>query len=834
METEKDTLIADGLFDGRYRIESLIGTGGMAKVYKAEDSISGRTVALKMLKDEISGDKEALARFTTEAKAMSLLSHPNIIGIYDISLNTEKKYLVMEYAEGISLRTYMDKRGALSFDELEGFSEQILAALNHAHSKGVVHRDIKPQNIMIMKDGIVKVTDFGIAKLATTATVSLDEEAMGTVYYISPEQAEGAEADNRSDLYSLGVMMYEMATGELPFYNDHAAAVLLAHIQTKPEPPRQINRNISRGLEQFILCAMEKNPEKRYQSALDMFRELRRLKKSKWAMARTAARIKKDKRSKVNRENNRPSRSMTPVILGIAFALLAVGIVSVFTALDRLKIGTLGTESITVPDVVGQAYADADECGSTEAYKAMLENLGLGSDYKVSVEYLYTDLYDKGTVMAQSPAGGASRKAPCDIKLTVSLGVETVILGDYTDMEMREAETKLRSLGFQVEIGKEDNPVFGKNYVIRTSPEPGSRVKKGSKVYLSVSNGIGTGLSNMPDLTGYTEAQVVSKLNNVYHFKVGKVTYTRSLSPAGTVLFHTPAVNETVYQGFTTVDFVVSGGPDFGVYYIPTVKGMKSDKAIAILENLGFQVSVRKAQSKEEVGTVINNSIVGIETTTVYLTVSGGEDYSDRVYMLNVIGNTSSNAETLLSGYLADKTDVRFEYIRKRSDKAVGTVIAQSPAANERINIDGNLLVITLTVSEGPDYSVMVKVPGVTGVSEQVADLLLTEADISSEKIYIHNDAPAGTVLYQSEKEGVLLYGLQGLISIRLTISLGPEETLPEVTTGPEEGGPANPDETADPSDTTEISISDAELSSETAAAPEAHINPVPETSANA
>ena len=215
------------VLDNRYRIERIIGMGGMAVVFRAEDLLMRRIVAVKILKDDIARDEVSVKRFINESKAVSMLSHPNIVTIYDVSVRSDAKYIVMEYIEGITLKNYMTKKGKLEFREIIMYTEQVLRALEHAHQKGIVHRDIKPQNIMLLKNGIIKVMDFGIAKLPNAETVTVKDSAIGTVYYISPEQASGKPIDARSDIYSLGVMMYEMATGKLPFTADSPVSVAL-------------------------------------------------------------------------------------------------------------------------------------------------------------------------------------------------------------------------------------------------------------------------------------------------------------------------------------------------------------------------------------------------------------------------------------------------------------------------------------------------------------------------------------------------------------------------------------------------------------------------------
>jgi len=266
----------NAVFDGRYQIIDTIGEGGMAVVYKATDLQTGETVALKMLKESISDNTQALRRFINESKAVAMMNHANIVKIHDVSVQTEHKFIVMEYIKGITLRDYMDKKKKLSWQEATAFIAQILQALDHAH-KRLVHRDIKPQNIMIMEGGFIKVADFGIAKLPNAETVTMIDHAVGTIYYISPEQARGKKIDARSDLYSLGVMFYEMLTGELPFMAETSYAIMTKHINEAPVPPRQKVPQLPIGIEQIILCAMEKDPARRYQNASQMLRHIYRI-----------------------------------------------------------------------------------------------------------------------------------------------------------------------------------------------------------------------------------------------------------------------------------------------------------------------------------------------------------------------------------------------------------------------------------------------------------------------------------------------------------------------------------------------------------------------------
>ena len=297
------------VFDKRYKIEKVIGVGGMAIVFKAEDILMNRTVAIKMLKNDVAGDTEALRRFINESKAVAMLSHENIVNIYDVSVKGNTKYIVMEYIEGITLKAFLKhKGGSLSWRETLNISEQILRALEHAHSKGVIHRDIKPQNIMLLKNGLIKVADFGIAKLPDTDSFTVTDQAIGTVNYISPEQAMNKEPiDERSDLYSVGVLMYELSCGELPFTGDTPVAVAYKHVNETPRSPREIKPEMPQGLEQIIMRAMEKSPEMRYQSAKQMLTHISALRKNPGIKFRSAAELeamKADRKRRRKRQRN--------------------------------------------------------------------------------------------------------------------------------------------------------------------------------------------------------------------------------------------------------------------------------------------------------------------------------------------------------------------------------------------------------------------------------------------------------------------------------------------------------------------------------------------------
>ncbi len=266
--------------DGRYEIHELLGVGGMAYVYKAYDNIEKRWVAVKILKEELAGNSDFLRRFRNESKAIAVLSHPNIVKVYDVSFGDRIQYIVMEYIDGITLKQYIEQQGEIKWREALYFTVQILRALQHAHEKGIIHRDIKPQNIMLLEDGTIKVTDFGIARFSQAETQTMTDKAIGSVHYIAPEQARGGYINDKADIYSVGVMLYEMLTGQLPFVADNAVSVAIMQMQAEPTPPSRINPSIPKGLEEITMHAMEKNPAQRFPSAADMLEDVERFRRN--------------------------------------------------------------------------------------------------------------------------------------------------------------------------------------------------------------------------------------------------------------------------------------------------------------------------------------------------------------------------------------------------------------------------------------------------------------------------------------------------------------------------------------------------------------------------
>ncbi len=552
------------LLDKRYHITKVLGIGGMAIVFEAHDIVMNRKVAVKMLKDEISDDEQSVKRFINESKAVSMLSHPNIVKIYDVSVKGTLKYIVMERVEGITLKSYMQRKGVLSLEETLSYSEQVLSALQHAHSKGIIHRDIKPQNILLLKNGKVKVTDFGIAKLPNAETVTVSEKAIGTVYYISPEQASGKEIDRRSDLYSVGAMMYEMATSTLPFNADTAVSIALMHVTEKPTPPSEIKPDIKKGLEQIILGSMEKNPERRFQSAEQMLKYIEKLKTNPNYIFKTRSAYSSDEEqtgtssenhmsNKKRKANRRQSRSMFPIILGVTIAFGIVIITSAIVLIDAIlkNQNASVTTTVEIPSVVGSTYNSADIGDTFDK-----------SIYKLDIEYVYDSSLPENTILEQEPEAGEKRKVRknkqfCTVKLTVSKGVEKIVIPDYTGLEYRSVKLSAEKLGLKCDLRQTSNDTVDVGLVISTKPAAREEVNIGSTIIIYYSKG--GKLFNVPVLTNLTPTEAYAKMDG--NFRVGTVTYEHSETvEKGKIISQSLSSGTQAAKG-SIINFVISLGP---------------------------------------------------------------------------------------------------------------------------------------------------------------------------------------------------------------------------------------------------------------------------------
>ncbi len=604
------------LLDGRYEISKVIGIGGMAVVFEAYDTKLSRSVAIKLLKEDMASDAQSVKRFINESKAVSMLSHPNIVRIFDISVKEHAKYIVMERVKGITLKTYMENKGRLPVDELLSYSEQILMALEHAHSKGIIHRDIKPQNIMLLGNGKIKVADFGIAKLPNAETVTMTDKAIGTVFYISPEQASGRPIDQRSDLYSLGVMMYEMATGKLPFNADSPVSVALMQVRNQPQRPHEIAEDIPHGLEQIIMAAMKKNPKNRFQSATQMLKYVRQLradpsfefktrkeaeqedfanrtgdfstvdaaasadtadqkigyaeniqpKSSSEAEEESETEKSENEDGKDMKKKRKQSRSMFPVIFGVASAFLAVVVVAGILLLQMLLSAANDTTTYTVdvPHLVGSVYSDRLASQFDPAI------------YKVEVIPVYSSDYPENTIITQEPNGGEKRKVRqneqyCMITLKICKGSKTVVVPNLTYLSSQQARMDLDNLGLKVSdnIVKVESQMVDAGYVVSQSPASGETLAVGSSVTLYVSEGYDIegkiDRITVSNFVGLTEKEAAAKMKNQNGeqiLRIGKVTeeYSDTVE-AGKIISQSLVASTTVVKG-STINFVFSLGPE--------------------------------------------------------------------------------------------------------------------------------------------------------------------------------------------------------------------------------------------------------------------------------
>ena len=548
--------------DGRYEIKEIIGVGGMAVVYKAFDNQENRIVAIKILKEEFISNEEFLRRFKNESKAIAMLSHPNIVKVYDVSFGDLIQYIVMEYIEGITLKEYIEQRGSLRWKDAVHFTIQILKGLQHAHDKGIVHRDVKPQNIMVLPDGTIKVTDFGIARFARSDQRTITDKAIGSVHYISPEQARGEKTDEKSDIYSLGVILYEMITGQMPFQAESAVSVAIMQLQREPKTPTEINGSIPMGLEQITMHAMQKTPERRYQSAAEMLCDLDAYRKdpaitfdynyfvddapTKYVgtVPQTEFSLDDEEEEETPAKNN-----IIPILTGVAITLVLVLIVLGIRFIPGLF---NKSAEISCPNFVGKKY---EEIIADDEYK---------DTFKFKDEWDYSADYEFGYVFEQSEKEGEKLKKGANITLYVSMGENTKKVPDVYDMTEAAAVSELKAQGFtnieKVEMASEDTD---EGKVIKTEPKKTQVVKENEKKTLYISTGKPEVKVKVPDVVGLTSESAKKKLEEEkLTVKVEEIQLTKTdkYYPIGVVAKQDPSSSKTdALEGETVTIYVCAG-----------------------------------------------------------------------------------------------------------------------------------------------------------------------------------------------------------------------------------------------------------------------------------
>ena len=603
--------------DNRYKIKRLVGFGGMAMVFEADDLFRKTIVAVKILKDEFASDEVSVQRFINESKAVLMLSHTNIVKIFDVSVKGEHKYIVMEYIDGMTLKTYMEKKGALSIKEAISYTTQILRALEHAHLGGIVHRDIKPQNIMLLPSGQIKVTDFGIAKLPDAKTLTATDKAIGTVYYISPEQAAGEKGiDRRTDLYSVGVMMYEMLTGKLPFDGENPVSIALKQINEEPKTPSEIVNTIPKGLEQIILFAMEKDKEKRFQTATQMIDLLQKVKENPLVIFRQRTQGSSAKKKK-------PKNTMMPIIMGVASAFLIMFCISGFVIIKEFLFGNDDTDSsIKVANYVGEVYDEVVD----EISEIYIVN-------RVTVD---STAEEEGIIIRQSPAAGEPKKST-EITLYIGEGPKEVIVEDYSHKSRMTAETDLRNKGLKYDYMYESSDTVVSGHVISTLPAAGEAVTVGTTVTLVLSSGDDLSQSDvidMPLLIGLTTAQAYNRMVDG-GIRFGSATYVYSEEyQEGVIIEQYPIEGTSVPKDITKVSLTISKGPaPKTTVNVPSIEGFTLVEAEAVLARADLRAEYVYAYSDViDFGIVFSqfpsaDRIVEVGSTVSFSVSKGPEPY---------------------------------------------------------------------------------------------------------------------------------------------------------------------------------------------------------------
>lgn len=609
--------------EGRYDILELIGSGGMANVYRAHDVIDDRTVAVKILRDEFIGNNEFIRRFKNESKAIALLNHPNIVRVYDVSFTNRIHSIVMEYIDGISLKDFISHKHVLTPRETIHFTMQILNALQHAHDKGIVHRDIKPQNIMLLRSGQIKVTDFGIARFARSEVRTITDRAIGSVHYISPEQAMGENTDEKSDLYSVGVMMFEMLTGQLPFEADTAVSVAIKQVQTQAQRPREINPDIPPGLEEIVMRAMEKNPAYRYQSAAEMMNDIRAFQNNpriRFNYQAKQARQENKKQKRTMKQKSRTPYLKVLFVVTLAIAIGSAGFVGLMVYLNNPFKLTPPIPSLY--EMEGERLEDIE----SRHYNLTLD-----------VKEEFDNTIPNGVVIEQRPKAGTEVKEGSTVRLTVSKGPKSITIPNFIGFPASRSINELRDLGLVVE--EQEDRVFDDNVpvgcIVSLDPPPETVVASGTTISLAVSKGTEVIPISVPNVMNIGEESAKAQIEAA-GFTLGGVTFEDHELPEGYVIRQSPPPGDLQLKD-TPIHLVISkGGLKNYTLRVPLPLGM--DREVLVRARLG--------EEADKIADEATLTPAQDEDGYWFPVISGGEDeevkvtiYVDRIlymqYMLD-------------------------------------------------------------------------------------------------------------------------------------------------------------------------------------------------------
>ncbi len=554
------------VLNNRYQIIELIGRGGMAYVYKARDLKLNRFVAVKVLREEYTENEQFIRKFDRESQAAAGLSHANIVSVYDVGVDGDVYFIVMEYVNGITLKQYLDRKGHLDYEEATNFIIEVAEALSCAHANHIIHRDIKPQNIMLTADNVPKVTDFGIARAITSSTITMTNQTMGSVHYISPEQARGGFVDERSDLYSLGIMYYELLTGVLPFDEESSVSIAIKHIQEQMTPPVKINPDIPMSVNNVVMRLCAKKPEDRYQSCEDLVDDLDQImtdvtidpnaptgakngmvdnrhildENSLFKVEKGKDAAKKDKEDALA-ESQRQKKKRRNIIIGVI-----VGIIVIVLAVLAVN-AMIGGKSVVVPDVSNMTEEQARQAAEAVGMEIQVE------------KQVYDNRVEAGRVVSQNPAAGTESRSGRTLKITLSKGSNMVNVPSVIGLSENEAVVAIEQAKLSVsEIRREFNDSYETGVVFNVSPAQQSQVNEGSTVVLYVSKGRNT--ATVPSIVGLSD-DVAQKQIVSAGFAVGTISEQYSDQYArGLVMSQSPSGGTQTERG-TTINYVISSGP---------------------------------------------------------------------------------------------------------------------------------------------------------------------------------------------------------------------------------------------------------------------------------
>lgn len=712
--------------DGRYEIQELIGVGGMAVVYKAYDNIDDRIVAVKILKEEFLQNEEFRRRFKNESKAIAVLSHPNIVKVYDVSFGDRLQYIVMEYVEGITLKEYIEQQKVINWKEALHFVTQILRALQHAHDKGIVHRDIKPQNIMLLQNGNIKVTDFGIARFSRSETRTMTESAIGSVHYISPEQARGEITDDKADIYSVGVVLYEMLTGQLPFQSDSAVSVAIMQLQSDPKSPRELNDQIPIGLEQITMKAMQKDVRDRYQSAAEMLLDLDEFKRNPDIKFDYACFVDNEPTKYIEDtgklrpavppvaedsfDQEEPARKKAvPILIGIVAGLAVVGIIIGIL----FGTGVLGGSRVDIPKLVGLNYYNDIEPNLDTTYADY--------DIVISEETISDSTQAPNTVAEQSPAYEEGKTMRKNGKIVIKLvrSGEDIEIPSVRGSTFEEAKQTLIARGFNVSsdpIAAYDSDLE-EGQVIQTIPNGGTKAAAGTTVYIQVNTGEDTNSVEMPDLeVGKNTLEVARMILESVGLELdtSNIQYEDSEYPKDTVIDQDFRAGTSVPKN-TKVGVVLSNGSGEPKEYtirldnMPNVRNMEATLRVyldgtenvynntVLLNGSPVDMAITGSGTNRKLTVTLNGDTI-YECTFDFTTgTKTNESYNYnnfKVSVPNVLGMTQAAAEEELKAY---GFQVQVETNTSLNTPS-GEVFMQRPVEGRTASYGST---VTITVSSG-------------------------------------------------------------------------------------------------------------------------------------